>query len=70
MELGLNPETLRKWVLDERAREEASKVTDDEPLSVNERYELEQLRREKAQLEKDVEFLKKAAAFFASDKHR
>ena len=70
MELGLNPETLRKWVLDERAREEASKVTDDEPLSFNERYELEQLRREKAQLEKDVEFLKKAAAFFASDKHR
>lgn len=70
MELGLNPETLRKWVLDERAREEASKVSDEEPLSFNERYELEQLRREKAQLEKDVEFLKKAAAFFASDKHR
>ncbi len=69
-ELGLNPETLRRWVVAERAREEAQKVTDQEPLSFNERFELEQLRREKAQLEKDVEFLKKAAAFFASDKNR
>jgi transposase len=67
-ELGLNPETLRRWVLAERAREEATRV--DEPLSFNERFELEQLRREKAQLEKDVEFLKKAAAFFASGKNR
>jgi transposase-like protein len=39
-------------------------------LSFNERFELEQLRREKAQLEQDVEFLKKAAAFFASGKSR
>lgn len=70
LELGVNHETLRKWVLDERAREEAQKVVDEEPLSFNERLELEQLRREKAQLEKDVEFLKKAAAFFASDKNR
>jgi transposase len=70
MELGVNHETLRAWVLAERAREEARKVAEEEPLSFNERYELEQLRREKAQLEKDVEFLKKAAAFFASDKNR
>src|SRR3954452_18195256 len=65
-EIGVNPETLRAWVLAERAREEAQKVTDEEPLSFNERFELEQLRRRNAQLEKDVEFLKKAAAFFAS----
>ena len=67
-ELNLDPETLRRWVHAERAREEATRV--DEPLSFNERFELEQLRRDKAQLEKDVEFLKKAAAFFASDKNR
>lgn len=70
MELGVNHETLRHWVLDERAREEAQKVADEEPLSFNERFELEELRRKNAQLEKDVEFLKKAAAFFARDNHR
>jgi len=70
MELGVHHETLRMWVLAERAREEAEKVENEEPLSFNERFELEQLRRRNAQLEKDVEFLKKAAAFFASDKNR
>ena len=69
-ELGVNHETLRVWVLAERAREEARKVAEDEPLSFNERFELEQLRRKNAELEKDVEFLKKAAAFFAKDKNR
>ena len=69
-ELGINQETLRGWVLAERAQEEARKVAEDEPLSFNERFELEQLRRKNAELEKDVEFLKKAAAFFASDKNR
>ena len=58
-ELGVNSETLRGWVLEERAREEAEKVDNEEPLSFNERFELEQLRRRNAQLEKDVEFLKK-----------
>jgi transposase len=70
VELGVNHETLRAWVLAERAREEARKVADGEPLSFNERFELEQLRRKNAELEKDVEFLKKAAAFFARDKNR
>ena len=70
MELGVHHETLRQWVLAERAREEARKVADEESLSFNERFELEQLRRKNAELEKDVEFLKKAAAFFARDKNR
>ena len=69
-ELGLVNETLRKWVIAERAREEASKVKSEEPLSVRERLELEELRRKNAQLEKDVAFLKKAAAFFAKDQNR
>jgi transposase len=70
VELGVNHETLRGWVLAERGREEARKVADEEPLSFNERFELEQLRRRNVELEKDVEFLKKAAAFFARDKNR
>jgi transposase len=69
-ELNLHHETLRAWVVAERTREEAKKVENNEPLSFNERFELEQLRRENVQLAKDVEFLKKAAAFFASDKNR
>jgi transposase len=59
VELGVNYETLREWVVAERRREEADRVERGEPLSFNERFELEQLRRRNAQLEKDVEFLKK-----------
>jgi transposase len=69
-ELGVGSQVLGRWVQAERERQEAEKVEQNEPLTFNERFELERLRREKAQLEKDVEFLKKAAAFFASHKHR
>lgn len=69
-ELGLDHETLRRWVNTERAREEAGKVESQEPLSARERLELEELRRRNAQLEKDVEFLKKASAFFAREYDR
>lgn len=70
-ELGLNNETLRRWVVDERAwREGQKRVVSEESLSSAERLELEELRRRNAELEKDVAFLKKAAAFFARDQHR
>lgn len=69
-ELGLDHETLRRWVNTERARGEAEKVESQEPLSARERLELEELRRRNAQLEKDVAFLKKASAFFARDHDR
>jgi transposase len=69
-EIQVGHRLLGKWVSDERAHREAEKVAAGGPLSFNERFELEQLRREKAQLERDVEFLKKAAAFFASGKNR
>ena len=69
MELGVNHETLRAWVLAERAQEEARKVADEEPLSFNERYELEQLRRRNTQLHKEGGVLEKSAAFFAADKN-
>lgn len=57
-------------VVEERARLEGLKVESEEPLNVAERVELEQLRRRNAELEKDVEFLKRAAAFFARDRRR
>jgi transposase-like protein len=69
-ELGLDHETLRRWVTAEQAREEAAKVESQEPLNARERIELEELRRRNAQLEKDVAFLKKAAAFFVRDQDR
>jgi transposase len=69
-ELEVGSQALGRWVRDERARQEAERVEAGEPLTFNERFELERLRREKAQLEQDVAFLKKAAAFFASDKRR
>jgi transposase-like protein len=69
-ELGLDHETLRRWVNTERAREEVGKVESHEPLSARERLELEELRRRNKQLEKDVEFLKEASAFFAREYDR
>jgi transposase len=70
LELSVNSETLRSWVLDERAREEAKRVNAEGPLEEDERRELEQLRRRNAELEQDVAFLKKAAAFFAREQGR
>ncbi len=54
---------LGRWVAIERSR------MDDPPeaLDLNERAELERLRREVAELRMDREFLKKAAAFFATE---
>ena len=54
---------LGRWVAIERSR------MDDPPeaMDVNERAELERLRRENAELRMDREFLKKAAAFFATE---
>lgn len=69
-ELGVNSETLRGWVLAERARQEGHRVESEEPLGAAERVELAELRRRNAELEKDVAFLKKAAAFFARDQRR
>jgi len=68
-EIGVGEALLGRWVAVERAH------MDGEPpqaLDVDERAELERLRREVAELRMDREFLKKAAAFFAAenDPHR
>ena len=62
-EIGIGEQLLGRWVAVERAR------MDDPPpaLDIDERAELERLRREVAELRMDREFLKKAAAFFAAE---
>ena len=63
-EIGVGEQLLGRWVAAERARME------DPPgvLDIDERAELERLRVENAQLRMDREFLKKAAAFFVTEK--
>jgi len=62
-EIGVGEQLLGRWVAVERSR------MDDPPqaLDISERAELERLRREVAELRMDREFLKKAAAFFATE---
>ena len=64
-ELGLNRETLRLWVTQDRIDQgEAAGLTTDE------RQELRRLRREVAELRMERELLVKAAAFFAKETTR
>jgi transposase len=46
---------------------EALEGTSDEPLSAAERVELVRLRREVSELQKDHDFLNKAATYFAAN---
>lgn len=59
-ELGLNEALLGRWVADERRRVEAAAARNDEPLTPAERTELTRLRRQVAEQEKDIAFLKKS----------
>lgn len=62
-EIGVGEQLLGRWVAIERSK------MDEPPAAVDadERAELDRLRRENAELRMDREFLKKAAAFFASE---
>jgi len=62
-ELGVGEQLLGRWVAAERAKMDSPPAA----LDVDERAELERLRRENAALRMDREFLKKAAAFFAKE---
>lgn len=66
-ELNLEEVSLGSWVRGERRRIEAAKGTDLEPLSAVERVELVRLRKRVSELEKDLAFLGKAAAYFAAN---
>ena len=61
-ELGLNRETLRLWVKQDRIDQGEA-----EGLTTDERQELRRLRREVAELRMERELLVKAAAFFAKE---
>jgi transposase len=64
-ELGINEGTLGNWVNAYR-RDHAG---EEPPLTVNERARLRELERETRELRMELEFLKKAAAYFATN-HR
>lgn len=66
-ELSLNSDTLRGWVSDERRRIQAAADVGQEPLSAAEHVELIALRKQVSELEKDLDFLGKAAAYFAAN---
>ena len=62
-DIGVGEQLLGRWVAIERSR------MDDPPdaLDIDERAELDRLRREVTELRMDREFLNKAAAFFATE---
>src|ERR1700690_712232 len=64
-ELGINEGPLGNWVAAYR-REHAG---EEPPLTVNERARLRELERETRELKMELEFVKKAATYFARD-HR
>jgi transposase len=65
-ELGIDAGMLSVWVKDERRRIAAAEVHGEQPLEAAERAELQRLRRQVAELEKDNQFLVKASAYFAA----
>lgn len=63
-ELDLNSETLRGWVKKQQRRNEPAAGA---PLTLEERARLKEAERRVRELEMEVSFLKKAAAYFAKD---
>ena len=62
-ELGVKEQTLGRWVLAYKARQEDGS----DLLSETERVELARLRKENSELKMDRAFLKKASLFFAQE---
>ena len=66
-ELNVGEQSLGGWVRDERRRMAAVQGTEFEPLTAAERVELANLRKLVVEQEKDLAFLGKAAAYFATN---
>jgi|SRR5665213_567706 len=66
-DLSVDESLLSRWVRDERRRVESAEASGDVPLTAAERTELLRLRRQVAEQEKDLAFLGKAAAYFATN---
>ena len=64
LDLGIANQTLGEWIPLSRERPAGT------PLDLDERAELEELRRRVKVLETEREILRKAAAFFASETER
>jgi transposase len=64
-ELGINETSLGNWVRDYRKKHAA----DEPPLELPERARLRELERRNREMEMELAFLKKAAAYFARE-HR
>ena len=69
-ELSVGEQSLGEWVRDERRRMDAARGTGNEPLTPQEKAELATLRKKVIELEKDLLFLGKAAAYFAANPPR
>lgn len=66
-ELGISAQQIYNWRRQfNRLSDKQFNSVDGVDYSKKESAELRKLRREKAELEKEVEFLKKAAAYFAN----
>lgn len=65
-EIGVGEQLLGRWVRQAREMAEDSGGV----LDADERAGLERLRKENSELRLDREFLKRAAAFFASEQNR
>jgi transposase len=66
-DLGINDKTLWNWVSAAKEAEGDVEIKAPKQLTMTEREELRQLRRENALLREEREILKKAAAFFAKE---
>jgi len=64
-ELGINETSLGNWVRDYRKKH----AEDEPPLGLSERARLRELERRNREMEMELAFLKKAAAYFARE-HR
>ncbi len=64
-ELGVAPRTLEAWIADARRVE----IDPGGSMTAEQRREVLRLRRENASLQREVEFLKKAGAFFRDRDH-